>query len=252
MKYSSFASVQDSHNHSLDTLNLLYEYDDFMDSVGRVVDLGCGKEGSDLQWWATRTTRGEEQIPLNIQCVGVDQFASLDNTHKNISYQKLDIETYNKTKRGFDVLWCHDTFQYLLNPYQTLRNWYNISNENGMLVLILPQTVNMEYNTQAYDLPLGHFYNHTMTSLIYMLAVNGWDCGDGFFKKDPGDPWLHAIVYKSSTAPMDPLKTGWYELLETGLLPESAEKSIIKHGKVRQQDLILPWLDKSITWMAQQ
>ena len=252
MKYSSFASAHNSHQHSLKTLDLLYEYDDFMESVGRLVDLGCGKEALDLEWWATRTTRGEEAIPLNIQCVGTDQYTNLNIQHKNISYQNLNIETYSTVKRGFDVLWCHDTFQYLLNPYQTLRNWYNIANDNAMLVLILPQTVNMEYNTQAYDLPLGHFYNHTMSTLIYMLVVNGWDCADGFFKKDPNDPWLHAIVYKSKTAPMDPVKNSWYELLETGLLPESAAKSIVKHGRLRQQDLILTWLDKSITWMAQQ
>lgn len=252
MKYSSFASPHDSHNHSLRTLNLLYEYDDFMESVGRVVDLGCGKEALDLEWWATRTTRGEEQIPLNIQCTGTDQVSNLNLQYKNVSYQKLDIEMYDKVKRGFDVLWCHDTFQYLINPYQTLRNWYNIANNNAMLVLILPQNTNMEYNTQAFDLPLGHFYNYTITTLIYMLAVNGWDCRDGFFKKDPGDPWLHAIVYKSTIEPMNPHKTSWYQLLDTGLLPDSAESSIIKHGKLRQRDLILTWLDKSIHWFEQQ
>ena len=252
MKYSSFASATDSHNHSLQTLNVLYEYDDFMESVGRLVDLGCGSEARDLEWWATRTTRGEEQIPLNIQCVGTDLFPGLSTQHKNISYQKLNIESYDTAKRGFDVLWCHDTFQYLLNPYQALRNWYNIANNDGMLVLALPQTVNMEYNTQAFDLPMGHFYNYTMTTLIYMLAVNGWDCASGFFKKDPDDPWLHAIVYKSNIEPMDPLETNWYALAETGLLPETATASVIKHGKCRQRDLVLPWLDKSNTWMGQQ
>jgi len=252
MKYSSFASPKDSHAHSLQTLNLLYEYDDFMESVGRLVDLGCGESALDLEWWATRTTRGEEQIPLNIQCVGADQFSGLSLDYKNVSYQKVDIETYNSAKKGFDVLWCHDTFQYLLNPYQALKNWYNITNDDGMLVLIMPQTTNMEYNTQAFDLPLGHKYNHTMSSLIYMLAVNGWDCRGGFFKKDVDDSWLHAIAYKSDIEPMDPLQTDWYELMETKLLPESADASILKYGKLRQRDLVLPWLDKSNTWMGQQ
>jgi len=252
MKYSSFASSVKSHEHSLQTLNLLYEYDDFMESIGRMVDLGCGESGLDLEWWATRTTRGEEQIPLNIQCVGTDLFSGLSLDYNNVSYQKLDISTYDKTKRGFDVLWCHDTFQYLLNPYHALKSWYNISNTNGMLVLILPQTTNMEYNTQAFDLPPGHMYNYTIPSLIYMLAVNGWDCRDGFFKKEPGDPWLHAIVYKSNIEPMDPSVTSWYELMEKNLLPETADASILKYGKLRQRDLVLPWLDKSNMWMAQQ
>jgi len=85
-----------------------------------------------------------------------------------------------------------------------------------------------------------------------MLAVNGWDCRDGFFKKDANDPWLHAIVYKSEVAPMDPLTTNWYKLMEKQLLPETADASILKYGILRQRDLVLPWLDKSNTWMAQQ
>ena len=252
MKYSSFPSAAESHKHSLKTLNLLYEYDDFMESIGRLVDLGCGKSARDLEWWATRTTRDDVPIPLEIQCIGTDQCAGIDIDYKNVSYQNLDIETYDSAKRGFDLLWCHDTFQYLLNPYQALKNWYNIANESAMFVLIVPQVTVMEYNTQAFDLPPGHFYNHTITSLIYMLAVNGWDCRDGFFKKDANDPWLHAIVYKSDTKPMNPLETSWYDLVDAKLLPESANESINKHGKLRQRDLLLPWLDKSYTWLGQQ
>ena len=252
MKYSSFTSIRKSHEHSLQTLNLLYEYDDFMESVGRLVDLGCGKSALDLEWWATRTTRGEEQIPLDIQCVGTDLCKSIDIDYKNVSYQNSNIEEYSSAKSKFDVLWCHDTFQYLLNPYQTLHNWYHITNQNGMLVLILPQITNMEFNTQAFDMPLGHFYNYTITNLIYMLAVNGWDCRDGFFKKDINDNWLHAIVYKSNIEPMDPRDTSWYELMEQKLLPDTVDTSILKYGKLRQRDLVLPWLDKSNTWMGQQ
>lgn len=251
MKYSSFPSAADSHKHSLNTLNLLYEYDDFMESIGRLVDLGCGKSARDLEWWATRTTRDDDPIPLDINCVGTDRCPGIDIDYKNVSYQNLDIETYGSAKKGFDLLWCHDTFQYLINPYQALSNWYNIANDSAMLVLILPQTTVMEYNTQAFDLPPGHFYNHTITSLIYMLAVNGWDCRDGFFKKGANDPWLHAIVYKSNTKPMNPLETSWYDLVDAKLLPESADASINKYGKLRQRDLLLPWLDKSNAWLGQ-
>jgi hypothetical protein len=44
-----FKNAQDSHEHSLKTLNDLYEHDDFMESIGRVVDLGCGYDALDLQ-----------------------------------------------------------------------------------------------------------------------------------------------------------------------------------------------------------
>jgi len=86
---------------------------------------------------------------------------------------------------------------------------------------------------------------------MHQLAVNGFDCRDGFFKKSVNDAWLHAIVYKSEYEPMDPRTTNWYELDERELLPQSASDSLNRFGHVRQRDLILPWLDKSLTWFAQ-
>lgn len=253
MKYSSFTGSNYSHEHSLETLNLFYEHDDFMESVGRLADLGCGQDALDLEWWATRTTRDEENIPLNIQCVGIDNaFDSLKFRHSNVSFQKQDLETLDRVTKPFDILWCHDTFQYLLNPLQTLANWRKICHRDGMLVLILPQTTNLVFNRQEFNVPNAHYYHYTVTNLLYMLAVTGWDCANGFFKKDPGDPWLHAIVYNTDEPARDPRKTGWYDLLETDLLPESAKQSINRHGYIKQADLILPWLDKSLTWMEQQ
>jgi SAM-dependent methyltransferase len=247
-----FKNAQESHQHSLETLNELYEHDDFMESVGRVVDLGCGQEALDLHWWATRTTRDEAPVPLNIKCVGMDLVENISAEAKAVaSYQQVDIETLTETKRKYDVLWCHDTFQYMVNPLQTLANWWNIAEESGMLVLIVPQTTNVEFNRLAFDQPSGCYYNHTLVSLIHMLAVTGWDCSAGFFSKRQNDPWLRAIVYRSNTQPRNPKTTNWYNLAELGLLPASAVDSINKYGHVRQQDLLLPWLDKSLTWFGQ-
>lgn len=228
----------------------MYEYDDFMASVGTVADLGSGSALLDLKWWTTRTTRDELQLPLNIKGNAFDLIVPSKQVD-NVTFSKTDIQTLGKVKRKFDVLWCHDVFQYLENPYQALRNWYNIANENAMLVLIFPQTVNMDYRQQAFNLLPGHLYHYTITSLIYMLAVSGWDCKEGFFKKSPNDQWLHAIVYKSEIEPMVP-GANWYEILEKGLLPESADKSILNYGYIKQSDLVLPWLDKSNHWWAQQ
>lgn len=253
--FSSFSNPQSSHEHSLITLNELYEYDDFMESISRVVDLGCGAEALDLQWWADATSRDDEDPqPLNIQCTGIDIIETINASAKrnNISYQRTDLETWDQTKRPYDVLWCHDTFQYITNPLQALGKWWNVAAQDAMLVLVLPQTTNIEFNQQAYDLPSGCYYNHTLSSLMYMLAVNGWDCGGGFFKKKPNENWLHAIVYRSEQTPRDPRSTTWYDLLETGLLPKTAEESIVKYGKLRQRDLVLPWVDKSLTWFGQQ
>jgi SAM-dependent methyltransferase len=232
-------------------LDVLYEYDDFMESVDSVLDLGCGT-GEDLEWWATRTTRDNDARPLNIKCTGIDlkEKLAMAQKYKNIQYQRQDFEKEIVTKNRYDILWCHDAFQYVIDPIGTLKRWKKVCSTDGALMLMVPQTTNIEFNIQAFDQVSYCYYNWTMVSLIHVLAVAGWDCRSGFFKKDPGDPWLYAVVYNIDTLDRDPRNTSWYDLAEAQLLPESAEKSVQRHGFLRQQDLVLPWLDKSIIWMG--
>jgi SAM-dependent methyltransferase len=251
----TFRNAQESHAHSLETLNMLYEYDDFMASIGTMVDLGCGT-GLDLEWWATRTTRDDVPQPLNIDCIGVDQAPQLTVAKKysNITYQSVDFETtiIPKKKTLFDVLWCHDAFQYALNPIETLSRWWHIASDGAMLAIVVPQTTNFQARQQIFSQATGVYYHHTLVSLIHMLATAGWDCRAGFFKKNLTDPWLNAVVYKSSHEPMNPQTITWYELADRKLLPESADTCINRHGELRQQELIVPWLDKSLMHLGLQ
>lgn len=248
-----FSDANASHDHSLQTLNLLYEYDDFMASIGTICDMGCG-EGLDLTWWATRTTREDDPQPLNIICQGIDREHSLRITDlmPNIKFLQDDFESLAHAPRHrFDVIWCHDSFQYVLDPLGTLRHWHSMMNPNAMLILILPQTTNVMGDILAYDQPDYVYYNWTMVSLIHALAVSGFDCNGGYFLKEATDPWLHAVVYRSQHPEFDPRTTRWYHLADAGLLPESAAQSLRKYGQVRQRDLVLPWLDKSHRWLGQ-
>lgn len=244
-----FRNHEESHAHSRQTLDWLYEHDDFMSSIDTLVDLGCG-HGLDLEWWATRTTRDETPRPLNINCTGVDILDNLSVAYKykNIVYQRNDFEKQVHTPKNkkYDVLWSHNSFQYALNPLETLKLWRGIAAPGAMLCLILPQTTNIEFRNLSVIQETG-FHHYTLVNLIHMLAVTGWDCNAGFFLKRSNEPWLHAIVYRSDIEPLDP-KISWYELAETGLLPESAVVSVNKHGFLNQQDLVLPWLDKNLIW----
>lgn len=247
-----FAHPEDSHLHSLQVLNRLYDYEDFMASIKTVLDLGCGA-GDDLAWWATRTTRDETPQPLNIRCTGIDLAPelSLTNRHNNVFYQSGDFEdTIPATPDGFDVLWCHDSFQYAHAPVATLSRWWHLASPGAMLYLAVPVTQRIHRNQLDYYLPSGCYYHYTMVSLIYQLATAGWDCGSGFFKQAPTDPWIHAVVYKSAHEPQNPKATTWHTLSELGLLPKSAMKSIYAHNYLRQQDLVVPWLDHSLMSMA--
>lgn len=250
----TFRNSEESHQHSLETLNWLYEHDDFMASVDTLIDLGCGT-GLDLEWWATRTTRDENPVPLNISCTGLDILDSLPIARKysNITYQRNNFEDqiYTPKKKKYDVLWCHDTFQYVINPLATLKLWRDVAEEGAMMVLILPQTTNIKNRKLSFIQPDGCYYHYSIVNLIHMLAVSGWDCSSGFFKKAPNDHWLHAVVYKSNHDAMPAATTSWYQLADLGLLPKTAYESVQRHGYVAQDELVLPWLDKNLTWFGQ-
>lgn len=213
-----------------------------------MADLGCGS-GLDLEWWATRTTRDEQRRPLNIKCVGIDRAAELSMAHRypNMQYQAQDFEqSLLRQKRKFDLLWCHDAFQYVINPLTTLAMWRDCLAPNGMLVLIVPQSTNLQYRAQAFDQRDHCYFHWTVTNLMHVLAVSGFDCADGFWYKNPQDPWLHAVVYRSEKKPQDPTQTSFYQLADLGLLPRTAVDSVNRHGYLRQRDLVLPWLDRSL------
>jgi SAM-dependent methyltransferase len=249
-----FRNSEESHQHSLQTLNQLYQYDDFMDSIKTVADLGCGA-GEDLVWWATRPMRNDPSVKLNIKCQGIDILGRLPIAyqHPNITYQRADFEGKIQPITGkFDILWCHDAFQYAINPFQTLINWRDISSTGAMLALTVPQTTNIHQKDLDFTQRDGCYYHYTIVSLIHMLAMTGWDCKAGFFKKNPNDNWLHAIVYKSDQVPFNLKTTRLYDLVASKLLPDSADKSILAKGFLDQKDLILPWLDKSLHKMNTQ
>ena len=245
-------TIQTSHGRGLATLNALYQYHDFMESIKSMIDLGCGA-AQELEWWATRTADDDNPTLLNIDCLGIDLCTDTDSIKKypNMTKVKADFESYTSEKK-FDVLWCHDAFQFAITPIQTLMNWRNIASDGAMLVLIVPQTTNVVHQQLAFEQASGTYYHYSLVNLIHMLAVAGWDCKAGFFSKHPYDSWIHAIVYRGEHPPFDPRTTTWYDLVEARVLPDSADKSIMAHGCLRQQDLILPWLDQSLAWYGKQ
>jgi len=82
-----FNSEQESHEHSLQTLEQLNEHYEFKVSVKNVLDIGCGKDLLDLKYWASMTDEFDEDNPgrpLNIDCVGLDKIDISETSEKNI------------------------------------------------------------------------------------------------------------------------------------------------------------------------
>lgn len=208
--------------------------------------MGCGT-GEDVTWWATLESKDDPPVPYNYRCFAVDK-----------DQKKLDcvpdLENITKLCRDFtkpfiiptniDLLWSHDSLQYSTSPLETLRFWNEQMTVNGMLVLTVPQHSGVEYNRYVNRTYNGAYFHYTPTNLIYMLAVNGFDCRDAYLLKEFNNPWIHMAVYKTDIAPMDPATTTWENLCDLGLLNPTVVNSIRKHGYLRQEEVVYSWLDK--------
>lgn len=248
-----FKNGLQSHAHSLEFLELIMQYESFLDSVTTVADFGCGL-GYDMQWWDTLEyletyedaagSEIENWKARNLRCFAVD-----------VNSKQIEVELSDRVSViegdferrvlpvNVDVIWCHNALHYATNPLDTLKIWNEQLNENGMLCIAMPlqnSYLNNRLTVRGID---RAYFNHNFLSLTYMLAVNGFDCRDAYFLKKENDFWLNAAVYKSHHAPMDPKKTSWWDLAELGLVNDSIKNSIDKNGFVRQEDVIYKWLD---------
>jgi hypothetical protein len=231
--------------HSLKILNQLREYDSFLDSLKTIADMGCGS-GEDITWWATLTTRDDPPEPYNYKCYAVDRDGSKLSQIPNLPNIVKCEKDFNQpcVPVAVDLMWAHDSLQFSSNPLATLATWNSMMNVNGMLVIAVPQHSGVEYNKYYSRTHSGCFYHYTPTNLIYMLAVNGFDCRDAYLLKEFNDTWLHIAVYKSEIAPMNPATTSWFDLIDKNLLHPSIANSINQHGYLRQEDIVMPWLDR--------
>ena len=242
--------------HAEHILSEIRNYDGFLDSLRTICDMGCGT-GEDITWWATLETRDDPPAPYNYNCFAVDKdlnkLARVPDL-KNINKINRDFADFPILPVSIDLMWAHDSLQYSHKPLETLRAWNSAMTVNGMLIISIPQSNGVEYN-RYYSRTYDHcYYNYTPTSLIYMLAVNGFDCRDAYLLKQFQDPWIQIAVYKSEIEPMDPGSTSWLDLVEKGLLHPTIENSINKHGYLRQEEIIMPWLDREnyfIDWVSQ-
>jgi len=234
--------------HSLSILSLLQQYEVFLESLKHIADMGCGS-GADIDWWATLENSENPPEPYNFNCFAVDRSSSKlaqvpnrKNIHKiNNSY---DAEFLFPVP--IDFIWAHDSLQYSTDPLHTLRRWNSYMNTNGMLVVTVPQHTGIEYGRQYSRAYNGCIYHYTPLMLIYMLAVNGFDCRDAYLLKRWQDPWIQMAVYKSDVPAMDPATTTWFDLADKNLLHPSIVNSLNSNGFIKQEEILMPWLDKEL------
>jgi len=242
-----FSHPSESHEHSLLTLELLNQFDNFMRSVNRVADLGCGS-GLDSVWWATRRDPAPPHVPRNYEVYPIDcDFKNLDKTvrlHKNIHATLCDYNNLTFEDKYFDVLWAHNSLQYSVNPLQTLIEWHRVLDTDGMIYLSVPYNVNRQYNKFSGKTETGQLYHFMPSNIIYLLALAGFDTSDARYCKLTGDSHFQIVAYKDGKGTLD-ISSSWYDIADTGRLDKSAEKFVHAKGYLDDYFLVGEWFTGS-------
>ena len=234
-------------DHSLLTLEALNEFDDFKASIKHMADFGCGK-GLDLEYWGNMS-ENTEQGPgryLDFNCVGFDLNAESNKpSRKNIKYKNFDLNSSDPMwSVPFDLIWSNNTMQYLHSPVEFLGRVNKNLSMGGMLYLCVPSTINVLHHRFQNYTPAGHLNTFTVTQIIYLLALNGFDVKDFYLQKRKFEDIIQVIVYKERE-PL-PYNTTWYELVDKDILNDEMKEIVLKNNVLTDLGVVTTWVDGTV------
>ena len=89
------------------------------------------------------------------------------NNEKNITYIQGDITDQNlKLDHTFDIIFTKDTFEHILNPWDSTKNIITYLNNTGLFIFIAPFC--WRYHASPYDT-----YRYTHTGVQYLFERLG-------------------------------------------------------------------------------
>ena len=224
---------------------MLNGFDDFKASVKHMADFGCGK-GYDVEYWGHMQEFTEDGKPgryLNINCVGFDLDAESNTpSRKNIKYKNHDFNSHDVIwSVPFDIVWCHNLMQHIYSPVEFLGRVNKAMATGSMLYLCVPSTVTVFQNKFQNYTPGLHYNTFTVSQILYLIAINGFDVKDFYLQKEKHVDLIQVLTYKE----MEPLpyNTTWYEMADMGILNDNITELVMKNGTLNDQGLITTWLD---------
>ena len=173
--------------HNVETLTTLNQFQDFIDNIEVVADMGCGL-GTDAIWWTSLVDDYGDQRNIKVNAIDREIDKLRNKRHTNINYMESDFSNTGLESNSHDFVWAYNSLQYSLNPIQTLSHWWDIMKVDAMLLITLPYnfSVNDHRDILKVDAEYQHncYFNWTMGNLIMSLIITGFDCRNGHFKID--------------------------------------------------------------------
>jgi hypothetical protein len=241
-------SPEESHAHSLQTLEYLALLDEYLNGIKNIAVMGAGK-GLDAVWWATLCDSSGK--PHNFNVTAVELAPSLEiKTAGKMQWRFEDMSTIELPLQ--DLIWCHNALHHSMNPVSTLFHWNKLLRQDGLLIVEIPYSLSVhshiKHNIVNVAMVSGMYHVYTMSNLIVQLASAGFDCRNAHFQFDKESGWLRAAVYKCDDKPR--LYSSLYELKETNRLPHCLDSALNGIDKFNENDLVLEWIDRSQSILA--
>jgi hypothetical protein len=108
----------------------------------------------------------------------------------------------------------------------------------------VPSTISVYQNRFQNYTPTQHFNTFSVSQIIYLLALNGFDVNDFYLQKEKFIDIIQVVTYKERE-PL-PYSTSWYEMVDMGILNDNIKEIVLQNNILSDQGLVTKWLDGTV------